>query len=66
MAEDWSVNFPVGGLLDNKIAGIDWLQGCMKRLKKLILRKHENINLQGHCVQYNKINGIFRQLLACT
>jgi hypothetical protein len=56
MAEDWSVNFPVGELLDNKIAGIDWLQGCMKRHKNLMLRKHENTSLQGHCVQYNKSN----------
>jgi hypothetical protein len=51
MAEDWSVNFPLGGLIDNKNAGIDWLQGCMKRHKNLRLRKHENISLQGHCFQ---------------
>jgi hypothetical protein len=34
MAEDWNVNFPAGGLIDHKIAGIDCLQGCMKRQKK--------------------------------
>jgi len=59
MAEDWSVNFPVGGLIDNKIAGIDWLQGCMKRHNNLMLCKHENTSLQGQCVHYNKSNGIY-------
>jgi hypothetical protein len=51
MAEDWIVNFPVGGLIDNNIAGIDWLQGCMKRHENLALRKHENTSLRGNCVQ---------------
>jgi hypothetical protein len=66
MAEDWNVNFPGGELIDNMIAGTDRLQSCMKRHKNLMLRKHENTSLQGHCVQYNKSNGIYRQLLAFT
>jgi hypothetical protein len=57
MAEDWSVNFPVGGLIDNKIAGIDWLQGCSKRHKKLTLHKHENKVFRANAFNTPKIMG---------
>jgi hypothetical protein len=43
MAEEWSVNFPVAGLVT--IAGIDRLQGFMKRHKNLTLRQPKNTSL---------------------
>jgi len=35
----------LNSLIENKIAGIDWLQGFMKRHKNLTLRKPENTSL---------------------
>jgi hypothetical protein len=42
---------------DNKVAGIDWLQGFTKRHKNLPLHKPENISLF-RATAFNKINVI--------
>ena len=48
---------PASSWIDNKVAGIDWLQGFMKRHKKLTLRKPENTTLF-RSTAFNKINAM--------
>jgi len=60
MAED-ECKFP-STWTDNKIARIDWLQGFMKKKEPYALQARKYKSVQGHCVQYNKHNGIFQQL----